>query len=72
MLTVAVGRALPGLIGDARQVHLFHPPNHYPWHVYALCGARYWSGDIEWLDLPASTGVCTKCLEVKADVEATP
>lgn len=57
-----IGRPLPGTVGETKRVaHLFPEPEQYPARLRALCGAEFYSADLEWLG--RITGMpCERCL----------
>lgn len=62
MSVFSIGRPLPGTVGETRRVaHLFPAPRHYPARLTAICGQRFWSGDLEWMNEPRGMP-CEICL----------
>lgn len=59
---VIVGRLFPGLRYGDRLAHLFHDPGSYPGNVNTLCGRRFYSGDVEWLNAMAPSQQCEDCV----------
>ncbi|HKS46712.1 MAG TPA: hypothetical protein VJT49_16690 [Amycolatopsis sp.] len=61
-MILIVARPLPGTVSETRRVaHLFPKPSTYPGQLIALCGAKYWSGDLEMLN--GVRGMpCERCL----------
>lgn len=59
---IMLGRPLPGTVRETlRVMHVFPEPANYPGGIVALCGAEFWSGDLEWCDGPAGMP-CMRCL----------